>query len=763
MTGQTKLTDAQAQAVETIDGPLLVLAGPGSGKTRVITQRIARMLEQGISDHQILAITFTNKAASEMANRVARVAPGNRVWISTFHRFCSYLLRRNSGFVGLQPNFSILDTSDQKTVVRQSLSELDIDSVHYPPARIVNRISRAKNDLLSPDDFNRLQADRIGDHFSAVVARVYPEYQRRLLQANSVDFDDLLLLTIQLLRDNEEIRRMLDDRYRYVLVDEYQDTNQAQYEIVSALSVDHRNLCATGDPDQSIYGWRGARIENILRFEREYDDAKVVRLEENFRSTSQILEAADKLIRHNKNRKHKELLTANPDGPEVRLAISSNGREEAEMIAAEISDQVRSGLRKWSDFAVFYRVNSLSRQLEIALTRANVPFQIAAGVAFYDRAEVKDLVCYLRLVNNPRDNVAFLRIVNTPARGIGKTTLRHLMSEAAKRNLDLLTVARTASEIPAVTARASKALSRFVAAVDHWTVVASQSVEKLLAAILEETAYIDGWMESTDEQSQQRLANVHELISAARQFDNQPENGGLEMFLESCSLTNDVDAIADDSGTVTLMTLHAAKGLEFPAVYVVGVEENLIPHERSIRSGDPNDIEEERRLLFVGITRAEEELTLTQTYVREQHGRTLHTIPSEFLANMNLSSASESGASLKESLKHFIDDFPAEDSTFQDEFAELKDKKRKKKNVPTELKLMRGSDLLADKSSDSSIELPRGFGIGMQVRHPRYGRGTVVSVGGMSRHRTVTVEFENDGRSETFVASKCPLQPIGEG
>lgn len=761
-----QLTPEQSTAVDCIEGPVLVLAGPGSGKTRVITSRIARMLAEGIPARGILAITFTNKAAREMAERVQRLAPGSSVWISTFHKFCAYLLRRFAPAVGREPNFSILDSGDQVTLIRQSMRELDIDPIHYPPARVAQRISRLKNDLVFPAQYVQQQAERIGDHFAVIVGQVYAEYQARLQSTNSVDFDDLLLLVIQLLQENPELRSDLDARYRYVMVDEYQDTNRAQYELAAALATDYRNVCVTGDPDQSIYGWRGARIENILRFERDYPEARVVRLEQNFRSTPAILDAADRLICHNTQRKHKGLKTDNPDGPPVQLAVYRDGIDEAENLAQTITAAVQAGNRKWSDFAVFYRVNSLSRQLETTFARLAVPYQVAAGTAFYDRAEIKDLVAFLRLVNNPQDDVAFLRIVNTPARGIGKVTLQKLQHHCRQQGIGLLTAAKSATQLEQLSARARKALASFAQMVEQWRAAADTSVEKLLQRIISESHYIAGWQTEEDEQSRQRLANVHELVSAARQYDLEQDERGLEGFLETCSLVGDVDSLESEAGTVTLMTLHAAKGLEFPVVYVLGVEENLIPHERALKTGQSADLEEERRLLFVGITRAREELTLTQTVVREIHGRTVHTIPSQFTTE----------AGLKPSYGEWdTQAAAAQDEAWFDPFSDEHDSAQADpapspvaSNPSAGLRLMRASDLLQSGgagggSAAGDVQLPSGFAIGMRVRHPRYGRGVVTQIGGMSRHRTVTVEFESDDRTETFVASKCPLQPIGEG
>ena len=742
------LTPSQRAAVEQVDGPLLVLAGPGSGKTRVVTQRIARLVSHGIPPRQILAITFTNKAADEMRARVEALLPGTTVWVSTFHRFCARLLRRHAEMIGLKPNYTILDTTDQKQLLRGVISDLDLDAVHFSPEKVGYRISNAKNDLLTADDYLLRYNESVADHWQAIVAKVYPEYQRRLLVANAVDFDDLLLHVATLLGDNPELRAELDERYRYILVDEYQDTNQAQYQIVAALSQDHRNLCVTGDPDQSIYGWRGARIENILRFERDYPQARIVRLEENFRSTKAILRSADRLIGHNRQRKAKSLITDNDEGTPVELLCYDNESAEAEGIAARIEQFVKSGDRTCRDFAVFFRVNALSRHLELSLLRRGVPYQVAAGVAFYERAEIKDVLAYLRLVYNPADRAAFLRVVNSPLRGLGETSQRRIAKWADEHRLTLLEAARRAKEIPGLSKRAVQGFRAFAEMIDGFSLADSGSVSALLTRILDKTGYTRPWENSPSEQDQQRLANVQELVTAANQFDEfHGAETSLEAFLEQTALVNETDSLDESQGKVTLMTLHAAKGLEFPVVFILGVEQGLIPHERATRDADPREFEEERRLLFVGMTRARERLYLTQTTQRNFRGRSLHTIPSDFLSELECTLvAGDEGYSVA----------PAWSAVHEPRRDE---KRRRRLEFDGRLKLTTAADLL--NGNRTSVDLPQGFALGMQVRHPRYGLGTVVDVGGFGGRRTVTVTFADGGRKETFVASKSPLQPVG--
>ncbi|HEX6986121.1 MAG TPA: 3'-5' exonuclease, partial [Planctomycetaceae bacterium] len=612
----------------------------------------------------------------------------------------------------------------------------------------------------------------------AVLAKAYPAYQAALLNANAVDFDDLLLHVVRLLHENDDLRSDLDERYRFVLVDEYQETNLAQYAIVRALSQDHPNLCVTGDPDQSIYGWRGARIENILRFERDYAGAKVVRLEENFRSTKAILRAADELIAHNVHRKQKRLKTDNGEGVPVRRATFRDGRHEADAIAKEIAERVRSGERRYDDFALFYRVNALSRELELALARNKVPYQIAAGVSFYDRAEVKDLLAYLRLLYNPSDVVAFRRIVNKPKRAIGETTQRRLLNFAEARGLTPVEAAARGDDVPQLSRQAAYALKKFAALMQGFTEALAGPVSQLLAKIVTETKYTAEWVGGTDEESVQRLANVDELLNAAAQYDREAgEEGSLEGFLEQTSLAAEVDSVAADAGRVTLMTLHAAKGLEFPCVYVVAVEHGLLPHERATKTNDLRELEEERRLLFVGLTRAMEELTVTHAAKRETRGRPLPAIPSEFLHEMTLDHADFSGGAVYEF------DAGRDEEDYSQEVGE-RDERRvtRVEKVDLEetvsgssppvsltlstldsrlssLKLTTGAKLL--RGDGGEADLPQGFGVGQKVRHPRYGLGTVIAADGFSRNRRVTVEFEDDKSRKTFVAAKCPLQPVG--
>ena len=626
------LNPPQQEAVQHKDGPLLVLAGPGSGKTRVVTHRIAWLLQNGVRRHQVLALTFTNKAADEMKLRLETLVPQTPVWIGTFHKFCSWTLRQHAEHAGLDSRFSIYDTGESKKLLDTVLGQ-----TRLPPGvnsgQIASAISWAKNSLTLPSQYVARQGNMLG----SIVEDVYPAYQDALKRANSVDFDDLLLHIAVMLRTHPEVRETLDNRFQYILVDEYQDTNLAQYAIARMLSVNYRNLAVTGDPDQSIYGWRGANIRNILDFEKDFEDVKMIRLEQNYRSTKRILNAASEVIRYNKQRKKKELFTDNPDGVPVRLLRCFNQEEEADFIAEEIARETAAGKRQPKDYAVFYRMNALSRNLEHAMRRNNVPFQLVRGLEFFNRKEIKDIIAYLQLLYNKSDTVAFLRIINEPRRGIGRTTMERIEEHAFLLGVSHLDAARDAQRIPGLSGKIRKATLDFARLFDHLERVDDGKIETLIAAILSETQYDAQYEDSDDEEDQQRLANIEELLSEAKEFDRrhakQPmSDNPLEIFLEQVALASDVDAWDDDSDRVSLMTLHAAKGLEFPVVYLIAAEEGMLPHERS--SNDPMQLEEERRLFFVGMTRAEEELRLSYTQYREFRGSYSACILSRFLLEL---------------------------------------------------------------------------------------------------------------------------------
>jgi len=767
------LTPAQREAVEHREGPLLILAGPGSGKTRVITHRVANLLRHGVPARQILALTFTNKAADEMRSRLGQLAPGEPVWMSTFHRFCARLLRQYAPQVGLTENYTIYDTGDSLRVLKRTLEELRLDATLYTPERIASAISWAKNNLISADNYPQ----RPGDPLGAVVAKVFPGYQARLLASSAVDFDDLLLHVTRLLRDNPEIRGTLDARYRYILVDEYQDTNLAQYTIVRALSIDHPNLAVTGDPDQSIYGWRGANLSNILDFENDYPQVKVVKLERNYRSTQRILHVADTLISHNQRRKKKALYTENAPGEPVRLVTYTQQQAEAESIATHIAAEVRAGRRRPRDFAIFYRVNALSRGYELALANEGIPYQIINGVEFYQRREIKDVLAYLHLINNPRDDNALLRIINTPPRGIGKSTIARLIDHAGSTGMSLLEAARQCGLIESLNKRAAVAVAKFVAMYDRLSLVATAPVEEILGHVLTATGYQQVLVDSEDPDDQERLANIEELLTAARQSDERnPGDGALEAFLEEACLVNDIDAWETDDDRVTLMTLHASKGLEFPVVFITAVEEGLLPHERSRE--DKERLEEERRLLFVGITRAREMLQLSLSAYREFRGQRRLTIPSQFLMELPrdqmevLRPGSMAGASWLETTDEFPLDVPddaawephPEDEPAIDVTAESAAPAQRLPlagAITTAAQLHQGSGDTSTRLAASQPGIsPDAFRHGMVVLHPEYGLGKIVALSGNGPRRSATVQFAAVAGEKKFQLSQSPLRPV---
>ncbi|MDY0165521.1 MAG: UvrD-helicase domain-containing protein [Thermoguttaceae bacterium] len=743
------LTPAQREAVTHIEGPLLVLAGPGSGKTRVVTHRVAWLLQEQVPRHSIVALTFTNKAAEEMQARVQRLAPGQRVWVSTFHRFCARLLRQYAPLVGLQENYTIYDTADSGQALRRVL-EKGPDSARFTPDALRSAISWAKNHLLTVDRYR----PRHGNELDAAVQRVYPAYQALLQKANAVDFDDLLLYVAELLRENPEVRQSLDERYRFVLVDEYQDTNLAQYAIVRAISIDHPNLAVTGDPDQSIYGWRGANLGNILEFDRDFPGAKVVRLEQNYRSTQRILSVAAELISHNIKRKEKALFTHNGEGTPVRIVRFPTQQDEAHAIAAAIAGQIRSGRRRAREFAIFYRVNALSRAFEFALREEGIAFQLVHGLEFFQRREIKDVLAYVHLAGNPRNEIALLRVINMPPRGIGPTTVRRLTAHAGARGISLLEAARDVKQIAAVKPAAAAKVHRFVQLFDRLAALTGAPMEELLGTVVAESGYRDYLEHSDTPEDEDRLANIEELLTVAREFDERHGGAGpLEAFLEETSLVSDTDDWEQAADRVTLMTLHAAKGLEFPVVFIVAVEEGLIPHERNRDNED--HLEEERRLLFVGITRAQEELQLSLAQYRDFRGRRQMTIPSHFLMELPRDQMRfeepESGAWME-----------AEPPDVEPVFAEYdvppsRSAARPRRSPPA---VTTAAHLLAGSATEAAVS-PDAFAQGMLVCHPAHGLGRIVALSGGGASRKAMVEFLGERRRESFLLADSPLQPVG--
>ncbi len=780
-----RLNPAQLEAIGVVDGPLLVLAGPGSGKTAVITHRIAHLIEQGIPSGQIVALTFTNKAADEMKARVQRLVDGHFVWMGTFHKFCARLLRTYAPSVGLLENFTIYDTSDSRTAMRDAFEQVGLNRKQVSLESIADRIAEAKHRAVDVESFR----PRPGHAQDAVVAKVYRAYQQTLQRANAVDFDDLLLHVFVLLRDNPELRESLDERYRYILVDEYQDTNMTQYAIVRALSLRHPNLCVTGDPDQSIYGWRGANLDNILRFERDFPGARTVRLEQNYRSTKAILRVADQLIQNNRRRLSKGLHTENDEGVPVRLVAYPSPRQEAADIADAIQVALQNRGRAPGDFALLYRANWLSRSFEHELRSRRIPYTIVHGHEFYQRREIKDVFAYLHLINNARDNVAIQRIINVPPRKIGKATLDKLRVDAVDRGDAILEAARRCGLNTAISKAAAAKVAGFVAIYDRLCEFRHEpSMRQLIERVLEITGYREYLLEEDPEGGHERVANIDELLVAADEFDEQhPDDGGLEAFLESAALVNDVDEWNEASPAVSLMTLHAAKGLEFPVVFIVGLEDGLLPHERS--SQDEESLEEERRLLFVGITRAKEELQLSRTVSRIRRGESWPTIASRFLMELPRGEMDVFGPTsyefygVDEDLPHVDDDFDWETGESQaanrpgardrrdvshEEAGEadadlVEESAPAYRATPAKFRLVTASQLAepaAPKESRNRERYPVDlFSVGMLVEHPDYGAGVIQQLNGTGDKKVAQVDFGGDQHS--FRLAHSPLRPVG--
>ncbi len=745
------LTAAQRAAVTHIDGPLLVLAGAGSGKTRVITRRVAYLLSLGVPSEQVLALTFTNKAANEMRERILAQVPQSRVWVGTFHGFCARLLRKYAKLVGIDPGFSIYDQNDRLRAIRDITEQFDWKEPGLTAERIEPVISRAKNDLIGP----RQSKQRAFDRKTEMIAQVYELYEVRLKAASAVDFDDLLVHAVAILKEHKDVRADLDRHYRYVLVDEYQDTNLAQYAIVRALSVDHPNLCVTGDPDQSIYSWRGANLANILEFERDFPGCRVVTLERNYRSTKNILSVADHLIRFNRNRKPKSLLTENPRGEPVELTLYPHETDEAETIAARIASLVREGAYRYSDIAVFYRVTALTRPFEQALRALQIPYQIVGGFAFYERQEIKDVLSYLNLIANPKDDLAFARVVNVPPRGVGKTSMEHLAAAARAGGIPLLAMARDARSIPELKDKAVRALHDFGRLIDELSAARQQTCAGAIKHLLDRTGYREHLADESREKSDDRQSNLDELITAACQFDENHPGASIEDFLAEITLASAIDRWDQDAGAVSLMTLHAAKGLEFPVVFIVALEEGVLPHFRA--QNDKNELEEERRLLFVGITRARSELHLSRCLMRSYRGQIQTTTPSQFLAELprdpivvrDLSGVGQTGLPFRANTGAWP---PRRSEPYP-------------QVVRRESRLITAADLpgargdQAAGASPGQVDLDA-FRVGGSVLHPDYGLGKIVAIEGAGPARKGRVAF-GVGSERTFVLAKSPLRLVG--
>ena len=623
------LNEAQHEAVTTTHGPLLIIAGAGSGKTRVLTHRIAYLLEmENIQPWQILAITFTNKAASEMKQRLEKlIGPtANDMWVSTFHSACVRILRRHAKEIGFNSNFVIYDTSDKETLIKQCLKQLDIDPKQFSPKAISATISNAKNELKNAQKYYR-GAD---DYYTEVVARVYKVYEEKLEANNAFDFDDLLMKTVELLQFNEQVLEFYQNKFSYILIDEYQDTNRAQYIFVNLLAKKHKNLCVVGDPDQSIYRWRGADINNILSFERDYPEAKVVKLEQNYRSTACILNAANSVIKNNAGRKDKNLWTNKPNGDKVFLIYAEDEQDEAFKVVSQIIELKTSCNLLYGDMAVLYRAHAQSRAIEEELVRNNISYQIFGGTKFYDRKEIKDILAYLRILVNRDDDLSLARIINVPKRGIGAATWARVEDYALDMKISTFDALFHINRIPGLSGRASKQLQDFRELMDQFRKqMEALSVKELISQILNETGYLEALIQEDTVEAETRRDNLKEFLNVTANYDRNNPKGSLEEFLAEVSLVTDIDNYVDEADKLVLMTLHTAKGLEFPVVFILGMEEGTFPHFRSLES--EHEMEEERRLCYVGMTRAEEKLFLSYANRRFIYGEIYSKIPSRFL------------------------------------------------------------------------------------------------------------------------------------
>ena len=710
----TGLNKEQQQAVQHTEGPLLILAGAGSGKTKVLTVRIAHLLAQGVNPYEILAITFTNKAAKEMKSRVEGLVGdvANRIWLSTFHSFCAKFLRFElDNFLGYNSNFTIYDTSDSQAVIKAALKALNLDDKYYPVGAMIGAISDAKNKLLFASDFRK----QARDFYQQKVADVYEYYERELRKNNALDFDDLLLVAVKLLQSNEAVLDKYSKRFRYVMIDEYQDTNHAQYLLAKLLASHWKNIAVVGDADQSIYAWRGADIQNILDFEKDYPNCTSIKLEQNYRSTKIILDAANAVIENNEGRPKKNLWTDKTEGAKIQHFTAQSEHEEAAFIGDTIAKKHDIHGVPYGDMAILYRTNAQSRVLEEALIKRALPYTMVGGTKFYDRKEIKDVLAYLRVLYNPFDDLSLLRIINVPKRSIGATTVAKLQDYARANGTSLFMTLTQLHLVDTIKGKTKEKLEEFGILI--FTLVAEmedKTVLDILESILDRTGYLAQLEESTDPQDQARAENIGELLSVAKDFQDTNPSGTVEDFLEQVALVNDVDSFEQEESKVTLMTLHAAKGLEFPIVFLGGLEEGLFPHSRTLMN--PEEIEEERRLAYVGITRAEKELYISNATTRTVFGRTNSYLPSRF-----------------------IDEIPEE----------LVDGLRAKRKVPDDIKRHVPQHMsVTSRPVTKPIvrnEVIADWKIGDTAIHSKWGNGKVINVAGEGAGMKLTIEFPTQG------------------
>lgn len=721
------LNPQQAEAVINTEGPMLIMAGAGSGKTKVLTCRVANLLQKGVRPYRILAITFTNKAAAEMRERVNNMSgpAAKDVWLFTFHAFCARFLRMEiDKLPGYGGNFAIYDTADSQNLIKQILKEMNLDDKRFQPSGILSRISNAKNALQDAASFAR----QAGDFYEQKVADIYSRYEQKLQLNNALDFDDLLMLSIKLLQENKEVREKYQDRFDYLLVDEYQDTNHAQYLLTKFLAAKHRNICVVGDADQSIYGWRGADIQNILDFEKDYPDAKVIKLEQNYRSTQIILDAANAVIENNTGRKPKNLWTENKSGADIIYFQAVDERDEARFVIEQLQNLQRTENKKLGDMAILYRTNTQSRIFEEMLIKSGISYNMVGGLKFYERKEIKDIIAYLRLIFNPADSLSLLRIINVPKRGIGDASLAKIQAYAAANNVSLFEAVSNAAAIDGLSSRFVSKLDDLAGIIFELMNLANEApVEDLIDRVLHDTGYLEELENERTPQAQSRIDNLHELISVAQEFAKSEEENNLENFLAHVALVSDIDDTELGEDAITLMTLHSSKGLEFPVVFLVGMEEGLFPHARTLM--DETEIEEERRLCYVGITRAKEKLFLSSTKMRTIYGNTVTYPPSRFLQ--------EIPARLVKTIKR------QERFSALENFKQVSEKYSARPQKPAST--FNPHSFMPQKPAAAAGGTGTRFNTGDRVSHSKWGEGMVVSVKDSPDGQEVKVAFAGAG------------------
>lgn len=721
------LNPQQAEAVINTEGPMLIMAGAGSGKTKVLTCRVANLLQKGVRPYRILAITFTNKAAAEMRERVNNMSgpAAKDVWLFTFHAFCARFLRMEiDKLPGYGGNFAIYDTADSQNLIKQILKEMNLDDKRFQPSGILSRISNAKNALQDAAAFAR----QAGDFYEQKVADIYSRYEQKLQLNNALDFDDLLMLSIKLLQENKEVREKYQDRFDYLLVDEYQDTNHAQYLLTKFLAAKHRNICVVGDADQSIYGWRGADIQNILDFEKDYPDAKVIKLEQNYRSTQIILDAANAVIENNTGRKPKNLWTENKSGADIIYFQAVDERDEARFVIEQLQNLQRTENKKLGDMAILYRTNTQSRIFEEMLIKSGISYNMVGGLKFYERKEIKDIIAYLRVIFNPADSLSLLRIINVPKRGIGDASLAKIQAYAAANNVSLFEAVSNAAAIDGLSSRFVSKLDDLAGIIFELMNLANEApVEDLIDRVLRDTGYLEELENERTPQAQSRIDNLHELISVAQEFAASEEENNLENFLAHVALVSDIDDTELGEDAITLMTLHSSKGLEFPVVFLVGMEEGLFPHSRTLM--DETEIEEERRLCYVGITRAKEKLFLSSTKMRTIYGNTVTYPPSRFLQ--------EIPARLVKTVKR------QERFSALENFKQVSEKYSARPQKPAST--FNPHSFMPQKPAAAAGGTGTRFNTGDKVSHSKWGEGMVVSVKDSPDGQEVKVAFAGAG------------------